>query len=457
MTEITAEGPISTMTVIDNKNGAVPMPHMKLSKKSVSEDFATTFSSPAAWLLVAALIVTWSAVAIVMFDLVDYKTLAGVHQLDIDKDVGTGEIPRGQSVNKLTTDPLRLVYGAVEDTTSSIYGFLSLMSDLIFEDDEESEKGEEETPLKVKEEVQPPIKKKEIQIDKAEKEEKTEKKPPPKEIQREKAVKEEKIEKKPSPKTILKEKPEKIEKPEKPEKVKKPEKPEKAKKPEKPEKVKKPEKPEKLEKTEKREVPKVVHKEKPERHEKPEKREKPEKKSKPEQKEKIEKKEKVPLKEKPTKEEKSQKKVPPSPKVAEKVKEKVKTEQQEKTEKKVAPKDKKSIKVEEKAKKDVKERKPETKAPESVKHKETKIKEAAPEKAKAKAKEEVSLQLAEKSDTKDQYAFCRYMIDMFAHGDLYTGPTPQLFLPQTPAISPGIPASAGKFNFLSSKILNLLL
>lgn len=53
------------------------MPHLKMSKKSVSEDLVTTFSSPAAWLLVVALIVTWSAVAIVMFDLVDYKTLAG--------------------------------------------------------------------------------------------------------------------------------------------------------------------------------------------------------------------------------------------------------------------------------------------------------------------------------------------------------------------------------------------
>uniref|UniRef100_A0A670Y249 Triadin n=1 Tax=Pseudonaja textilis TaxID=8673 RepID=A0A670Y249_PSETE len=78
MTEIAAEGPVSTTTVIDNKNGTVPVPHMKMSKRSVSEDFATTFSSPAAWLLVVALIVTWSAVAIVMFDLVDYRTLADV-------------------------------------------------------------------------------------------------------------------------------------------------------------------------------------------------------------------------------------------------------------------------------------------------------------------------------------------------------------------------------------------
>lgn len=50
---------------------------MKVGKKSVTEDLVTTFSSPAAWILVVALIVTWSAVAIVMFDLVDYKAFAG--------------------------------------------------------------------------------------------------------------------------------------------------------------------------------------------------------------------------------------------------------------------------------------------------------------------------------------------------------------------------------------------
>lgn len=37
-----------------------------------------TFSSPMAWLLVVALVITWSGVAIVLFDLLDYKTLAGL-------------------------------------------------------------------------------------------------------------------------------------------------------------------------------------------------------------------------------------------------------------------------------------------------------------------------------------------------------------------------------------------
>lgn len=41
------------------------------------DEVIMTFSSPMAWLLVVALILTWSGVAIVLFDLLDYKTLAG--------------------------------------------------------------------------------------------------------------------------------------------------------------------------------------------------------------------------------------------------------------------------------------------------------------------------------------------------------------------------------------------
>uniref|UniRef100_H0ZNJ6 Triadin n=1 Tax=Taeniopygia guttata TaxID=59729 RepID=H0ZNJ6_TAEGU len=88
MAEITAEGHMSTTTtIIDGKNGSVPSSSMKVGKKSVTEDLVTTFSSPAAWLLVVALIVTWSAVAIVMFDLVDYKDLAGEVEPSLKKEI----------------------------------------------------------------------------------------------------------------------------------------------------------------------------------------------------------------------------------------------------------------------------------------------------------------------------------------------------------------------------------
>lgn len=67
----------TTTTVIDSKNGSVPKSPGRTLKRAVTEDIVTTFSSPAAWLLVIALIITWSAVAVVMFDLVDYKNFSG--------------------------------------------------------------------------------------------------------------------------------------------------------------------------------------------------------------------------------------------------------------------------------------------------------------------------------------------------------------------------------------------
>ncbi|NWS95226.1 TRDN protein, partial [Mionectes macconnelli] len=114
----------TTTTIIDGKNGSVPSSSVKVGKKSVTEDLVATFSSPAAWLLVVALIVTWSAVAIVMFDLVDYKDLAG------------------RSVNKLSTEPLRIIHETLEESTDWIYGFFSLLSDIVWsDDDDESDEG----------------------------------------------------------------------------------------------------------------------------------------------------------------------------------------------------------------------------------------------------------------------------------------------------------------------------
>ncbi|NXN19810.1 TRDN protein, partial [Indicator maculatus] len=114
----------TTTTIIDGKNGSIPSSSMKVGKKSMTEDLVTTFSSPAAWLLVVALIVTWSAVAIVMFDLVDYKDFAG------------------RSVNKLSTEPLRIIHETLEESTDWLYGFISLLSDFVWsDDDDDSDEG----------------------------------------------------------------------------------------------------------------------------------------------------------------------------------------------------------------------------------------------------------------------------------------------------------------------------
>uniref|UniRef100_A0A8D0N7E8 Triadin n=1 Tax=Sus scrofa TaxID=9823 RepID=A0A8D0N7E8_PIG len=159
MTEITAEGNASTTTtVIDSKNGSVPKSPGKVLKRTVTEDIVTTFSSPAAWLLVIALIITWSAVAVVMFDLVDYKNFSA------------------SSISKIGSDPLKLVHDAVEETTDWVYGFFSLLSDIISSegDEEDDEGGVEDTDKGEIEE--PPVKKKEIHKEKTEKQEKPERK-----------------------------------------------------------------------------------------------------------------------------------------------------------------------------------------------------------------------------------------------------------------------------------------
>ncbi|XP_040408658.1 triadin isoform X2 [Cygnus olor] len=224
MAEIAAEGRMSTTTtIIDGKNGSVPSSSMKVGKKSVTEDLVTTFSSPAAWLLVVALIVTWSAVAIVMFDLVDYKAFAG------------------RSVNKLSTEPLRIIHETLEESTDWLYGFISLLSDIIWSDDDDTDEGGVEPSLK-----------KEIHKGKPERHEKR----TAKVIHRDKPEKQEKIEKKEPMKVTHKDKTERQEKPEKKEKHTAIHK----------------EKSEKPEKHEKKAPSKVIQKDKPERHEKAEKK-----------------------------------------------------------------------------------------------------------------------------------------------------------------------------------------
>ncbi|XP_062042693.1 triadin isoform X2 [Lepus europaeus] len=196
MTEITAEGNASTTTtVIDSKNGSVPKSPGKVLKRTVTEDLVTTFSSPAAWLLVIALIITWSAVAVVMFDLVDYKNFSA------------------SSIAKMGSDPLKLVHDAVEETTDWIYGFFSLLSDIISSDgDEEDDEGDEDTDKGEIEE--PPLKRKDIHKEKIEKQEKPERKIQTKVIHKEKEKEKVKEKEKPEKKATHKEKLEKKEKPE---------------------------------------------------------------------------------------------------------------------------------------------------------------------------------------------------------------------------------------------------
>ena len=58
-------------------NGGVGLSPPRSNHRTLMNDLIVTFSSPVAWVLVVALVITWSGVAIVVFDLLDYKTLAG--------------------------------------------------------------------------------------------------------------------------------------------------------------------------------------------------------------------------------------------------------------------------------------------------------------------------------------------------------------------------------------------
>ncbi|XP_023285963.1 triadin isoform X1 [Seriola lalandi dorsalis] len=57
-------------------NAREAVPSARSNERTFLDDVILTFTSPMAWLLVVALIITWSGVAIVLFDLLDYKTLA---------------------------------------------------------------------------------------------------------------------------------------------------------------------------------------------------------------------------------------------------------------------------------------------------------------------------------------------------------------------------------------------
>uniref|UniRef100_A0A3P9PA46 Triadin n=1 Tax=Poecilia reticulata TaxID=8081 RepID=A0A3P9PA46_POERE len=59
-------------------SGGEAGPPSRSNQRTFLDDVVLTFSSPMAWLLVVALVLTWSGVAIVLFDLLDYKTLAGL-------------------------------------------------------------------------------------------------------------------------------------------------------------------------------------------------------------------------------------------------------------------------------------------------------------------------------------------------------------------------------------------
>nr|XP_040017071.1 triadin-like isoform X2 [Gasterosteus aculeatus aculeatus] len=105
----------TTTMVIDGSNAAAAA---RGPKKTFSDDLHSTFSSPLAWILVLALIITWSCVFVIMFDLVDYKTVSG-------------------GLSRIGSDPLKAVNDAVEESTNAIGAVLKFVAGLVAPEDEE--------------------------------------------------------------------------------------------------------------------------------------------------------------------------------------------------------------------------------------------------------------------------------------------------------------------------------
>uniref|UniRef100_A0A3B1KFN8 Uncharacterized protein n=1 Tax=Astyanax mexicanus TaxID=7994 RepID=A0A3B1KFN8_ASTMX len=133
-----ARGSSTTTTVLESKSSEASAPTLRLSKRSMTDDLYTTFSSPVAWVLVLALIITWSAVAIIMFDLLDTKSLEGRHSSPgrVRKALREAGGPRG-GMQHISKDPVKAVTDAMEESTDWMSAIMTFMTNLVAPEEEE--------------------------------------------------------------------------------------------------------------------------------------------------------------------------------------------------------------------------------------------------------------------------------------------------------------------------------
>uniref|UniRef100_A0A8C7WPK7 Triadin n=1 Tax=Oryzias sinensis TaxID=183150 RepID=A0A8C7WPK7_9TELE len=137
--------------VIDSKNGEAGTPSGRMSKKTFTDDLHSTFSSPLAWILVLALLITWTCVFVIMFDLMDYKTISGTirtvyiffsfplkhvyHPPSGIRKVWKDPGHRG-GINKISSDPMKVVNDAVEESSNVFTAILNFGASLIAPEEE---------------------------------------------------------------------------------------------------------------------------------------------------------------------------------------------------------------------------------------------------------------------------------------------------------------------------------
>uniref|UniRef100_A0A3Q3IT05 Uncharacterized protein n=1 Tax=Monopterus albus TaxID=43700 RepID=A0A3Q3IT05_MONAL len=132
-----AEARVATTTtmVIDSKNGDVGSLPARPSKKTLTDDLYATFSSPLAWILVLALIVTWSCVFIIIFDVMDHKAISG-HPPPGVRKVLKDSGHRG-GLSRIGSDPMKALSDAMDESANVISGMLKYAANLIAPEEDE--------------------------------------------------------------------------------------------------------------------------------------------------------------------------------------------------------------------------------------------------------------------------------------------------------------------------------
>lgn len=116
-------------------------------QRTFLQELVTTFSSPMGWLLMVALILTWSGVAIVMFDLLDYNTLADYTSYCDDPTCISPGLPPPSSIGKRgmkarAARPLKAAAAvaasvASEESTDWLEALWSFVAGLVAPEEEE--------------------------------------------------------------------------------------------------------------------------------------------------------------------------------------------------------------------------------------------------------------------------------------------------------------------------------
>uniref|UniRef100_A0A3Q2G4A1 Triadin n=1 Tax=Cyprinodon variegatus TaxID=28743 RepID=A0A3Q2G4A1_CYPVA len=130
-----ARSSVTTTMVIDGKVGEAGSTTVRGSKKTLTEDFYSTFSSPLAWILVLALVITWTCVFVIMFDLADYKTIADRPSAGIRKVLK--DSGRRGGLSKFSSDPVKVVNDAVDESTNMISSVFNFAASLIAPEEDE--------------------------------------------------------------------------------------------------------------------------------------------------------------------------------------------------------------------------------------------------------------------------------------------------------------------------------